>query len=316
MEIVPDPFLIPIHQQGYLTQARSTTTAFSPDGRSLALAQGNVALWEIAGQTPRSALETPAGSRIASLVYSPNGARLAAVSEAGDVWVWDAHSGDQQYFFSQAYLLEAQRNYMTVNGLTIATQTAGLDEHGIAFSPDSNLLAFGNGPLIQIIDFRPERYSHALALPQHPGQVTQICFSADGKRIYAVLDNGQSAAIWDTASGQLLREVKLAEVSPQVYSSTALNGPLLARNNSDDQENKWIEVWNLDSGQMARTDIPGWSVEPLRFSPDGRLLVGYALSQLYFWNAQTGICSTKPGTIQSWNAPTTWPSARTIKHWR
>ncbi len=282
-EFTPDPFLVPLHQQGYLSAAWFTRAAFSPDGRSLTLAQGSAASWDIASQSMQTAFETSAGTSIARLAFSPDGSRLAAVDEKGEIWVWDAHSGEVISHLSQKDL----QNDLLANGQVSSSEISGLNRQGIAFSPDGGQVSFGNGPLIQILDLTGSHLTRFLSQILPAGEVSQVSYSADGKRIYAVLNSNQRAAIWDTTTGQLLREVPLTQ-RPSYTSDVDLNGPLLVRNNSDDQDNKWIEIWNLDSGQMARTDIPGWSVGPLRFSPDGRLLVGYALSQLYFWNAQTG----------------------------
>ena len=116
---------------------------------------------------------------------------------------------------------------------------------------------------------------------------TRLSYSADGQRIYAVLNRNREAAIWNADSGALIASIDLPHVDLNAFTTTDLNGALFVRNNYDEQT-YWIEIWNLDTGELVRVDSPGRETEPLRFSPDGSLLLSVNADRMYVWTSESG----------------------------
>ncbi len=163
-----------------------------------------------------------------------------------------------------------------------------MSEQDITFSPDSRLLAFGDGTSIEAYDISTG--IKALTLEStHPETLpTSVTFSPDGKYIYAALDRNRDIGIWDAESGKLLRMSNLPSVDPNAFTATALQGDHFVRNNTLD-DSHWIELWNIKTGVMVKLLTPSGSVEPLRFSPDGRFLTALVdQSDLYVWRVDTG----------------------------
>lgn len=283
----PDPFAVHLHQQGYAESSYNTLTAFSPDGRSLALATGNILVWDVVNRQLNLAIEVPAATTFVGLAYSPEGAHLAALSADGGVWAWEAATGKPVLALSSEMLMAGQAYYAAGGSAGVGIGAGAVSEQSLAFSPDGKRLVFGNGPTIEVWDMQTA--SKVLTLTQNtpPAYATRLSFSKDGQRIYAVLNRNARAAIWDAASGALLREVALPKVAPNAFTATDLNGPLLARNNYAD-ERYWVELWNLDDATVLRLDTPARETEPLRFSPDGQWLMALVNHELYFWQTQTG----------------------------
>jgi WD40 repeat protein len=282
----PPALSISLHQQGFLDGAMSTQTVFSPDGLQVAVAQGSIAIFDVKTRLLSKTLVPSHAATINGLVYSPNGERLAAASEDGDVWLWDLASGNLLLDLTSETLAAERANYAPGTTTGYAIGGSAVNDRGITFSPDGNRLAFGNGPAIEVWEIASVHKKLTLDQVDPPTLTAHISYSTDGQRIYAILDRNRRAAVWDAGSGELIKEVPLPKVDPNAFSATGLHGPLLARNNYDDT-GYWIELWNLDTGTMTRLDTTARLFEPLFFSPDGSLFVSVSAGQLFFWRTDT-----------------------------
>ncbi len=121
--------------------------AVSPDGASLAFADGDAArIWDIKGERPTITL-TGHGGYLDSIAYSPDGTSLATASRDGTVRLWEAATGQHR---------------ATLSGHT-------QDVHAVAYSPDGNTLGSAgldgtiriwnprNGEQVYGTGFRPAR---------------------------------------------------------------------------------------------------------------------------------------------------------------
>jgi WD40 repeat protein len=161
-------------------------------------------------------------------------------------------------------------------------------EQGLAFSPQGNLLAYGNDSAIEIWDVAKSKKVAEMVNPEGY-YATQVSYSADGARLYAIINRNRIAQIWDISSKKLIRQVDLPNEDPNAFSAVALEGPLFARNNIDDQGNGKIEVWNLEKDETISILPDSTSNEPLVFSPDGDFLATFGDDDsLYIWNTSTG----------------------------
>jgi WD40 repeat protein len=128
--------------------AWSEFLAFSADGRYLAasgrnrnLRDGPIYVWDT--QTGKELLRTKVemDSWGVGLASSPDGERLAAISEDGKVWVWDFQTGRELLAFTDCPTLRE-------GGLLIRLF---IDRRSLAFTPDGKgLLAVSNGGKVRI----------------------------------------------------------------------------------------------------------------------------------------------------------------------
>jgi WD40 repeat protein len=285
----PDPLTQKLLGEGYLLSGGGSKIRFSPDGSTLAVGHGNIQVWDVKSQALKATLFADSDLQIAGMTYSPDGNHLAIITLEGDAHVWDIRSGQREFFVSSSTLMDVQVLYAAGgSGIGPGIGSSAYGEQGIAFSTDSSRVALPNGLSVEIWDIQTARKTLTLA-PTSPLMFPgKISYSADGRYIYAALNRNRDLAVWDAASGALLRQLKLPRVDPNAFTATELHGPLFARNNYDD-ENQWIELWNADTGQMIKILTHTRGVDPLRFSADGRFFSAiFNRNQLYIWRVDTG----------------------------
>lgn len=289
---VPVPTLDPLSREmlveGYLQTGGGSKLRFSADGTRVAVGHGSLQVWDPSSSSLVSALFTDEPLQIAGLTFSPDGSRLAVVTVDGNVYAWDASSGESLFEITAGALLDVQVLAAYGGGPIGPGIGAGVfGEKGIGFSPDGRLLALANGPGVEVWEI--ESGSRSLMLEQTSPVMypTRISFSDDGAFIYAAMNRNIDLAVWDAATGELLRQMDLPWVDPNAFSATDMQGDLFARNNYDDT-GYWIEVWNIRSGEMLRLPTHLRQVEPLRFSPDGKYLAAIAGYRIYVWSTTTG----------------------------
>ncbi len=275
----PDPFTLALHRQGYISLGRyqNPWLVFSPDGSRLAQVSGNVLLWDVASHELIASLETPAWTNLSEAVFSPDGASLAAVSSDGDIWVWSALTGEKILFLSKADLIAGQ----------IVPASMYLSVQGLAFSPDGRALLLGSGTQMELWDIHSAARLQTLEQVQPPAIPSQVGYSPDGQRIFAVFNSTNQAVVWDSRSGEILSEIPLGEETRGFSGTSPLSGWYFARSIFVDDEH-WIEIWNLDTRQVQRIATPGNETPSLYLSPDGSLLATQLNLGIYFWKTSTG----------------------------
>ena len=288
---IPDPFDLHQYQQGFSTGDSSifSEVLFSPDGKILAMASQNVLIWDISSQKLISFLDNSSGGVIRGMVFNSDGLQLAVTTSEDDVLVWNTKTGER-LFSQKSNFLSGLTVMYAVGDSSPGLARGGssiLSEQGIAFSPKGNLLAYGNGNVIEIWDVLNSEKVAELINPSGYF-ATQLSYSKDGMRLYAISNRNRVAQVWDINEGKLIRQVKLTDVNANAYSAIALMGPLFARNNSDDEGNGWIELWNLDDGNVRRINAASDKNEPIVLSSDGSLLVSINGGNLNCWKTATG----------------------------
>jgi len=273
----PDPLEYQQYQEGFSTGASNifSEVLFSPDGETLATASQNVLLWDVSSQKLLTFLNNPSGGLLRGMVFNTDSSQLAATTSDEHVLVWDTHTGELIFSQKNSFLTGVSVYYGVGDSeWGPARSRSPVAEQGLAFSPVDNLLAVGNDNVIEIWDVDKTEKVGELINPQGYF-ATQISYSKDGKRLYAIINRNRMAQIWEVASAQLIKEVDLPDVDANAYSAIALNGSQFARNNADDQGNGWIELWDLEKGSSINIPAGSASNEPLVFSTDGSLLVSF-----------------------------------------
>jgi serine/threonine-protein kinase len=164
----------------------SSAMAFSPDGKTIAVAGANaISLWDVGIGSIMASIPVHGGGLIGPMTYSPDGRLLAAAVPDGQVRLWDA----------------------TTHALLGTLQDTGSQGvTALAISPDSQTLAVGdaNGKTY-LWDLRTQKLIATLTNPVGPvppglsGQtlypVDSVAFSPDGKTL-ATSDTDGSACLW------------------------------------------------------------------------------------------------------------------------
>jgi WD40 repeat protein len=291
--------------------------AFSPDGERLAAAwmDGSVWLWE-ADDLASEPLSLPGHeSGIYDMAWSPDGAALATANEDGTAILWDVAEG------------EARR---TLRG----------DEEGlfaVAFSPDGRRLATaGQTGSIRLWD--AEAGELLLELCEHDDSVFRLAFSPDGRRLAAtsldgtarVLDLDEEVlarvlcrasyldfsrsrlavaredgivAVWDTRSGEMLREITATGRITMTDVAFHQGGSQLLTAATDGL----LQAWNSGSGQaepLPPLQIPVTLTQAVEaaLSGDGsRLAAASGGGVLAVWDTTSG---ERAWSRRLWESPT------------
>jgi WD40 repeat protein len=268
---------------------------FSPDGKFLAssaVAQGGLAVWDVATRQPIAKLTRPSSNTEPTAVFSPDGKILAHV--VGErIKLWDgrtfAPKGELTNGFDAISL-----SFSPDNRTVAAAGLAMWDLHGItnrlafwdltsgrkinklkaaaplavivSFSHDGRILAIGylNGE-VRLWDYESERLL-AEFRDQH-SRIWSLAFSPDDSLLVAGGDEG-AVVSYDVRARRLSR--------PVIPTSTWIlglaftpDGKTLASAEGDGT----IKLWNVATGEIALT-LKGHigAASYVAFSPDGSLL--------------------------------------------
>jgi WD40 repeat protein len=254
---------------GQVDGVRSVT--FSPDGRSLAIAEypGVIRLWDVPSSRERLAIKPEPPARTpGTIAFSPDGKWLAAgiwpVSKdgdlRGDVVIWDTSTG------KPARRLKGHTDMV----------------NAVAFSPDGKLLVSGGSDgVAKVWDTASGRARATLGFPAlqkrsgpTPIWVESVTFSPDGRTLVTSaglrLAPGKPEGVGQVTIWSTTNDREVATLSGVDGMSTHVafspDGKLLATSGSDGLVQLWDTATHREAGKMK-----GWG--PIAFSPDGRNLV-------------------------------------------
>jgi WD40 repeat protein len=205
-----------------------------------------------------------------SVVFSPDGSKLASGSHDHTVRVWDVATGQVKH---------------TLKG------HSGL-VNSVAFSRDGSKLASGSlDCTVRVWDVATGQVEHTLE--GHTRRVNSVAFSRDGSKLASgsgdrmAFDPSDDATVrvWDVATGQVEHTLKdhLGPVNSVAFSR---DGSKLASGSHDHT----VKVWDVATGQVEYTHVghSEW-VSSVAFSRDGsKLASGSHDHTVQVWDVATG----------------------------
>jgi WD40 repeat protein/DNA-binding SARP family transcriptional activator len=285
-----------------------TRASFGADGRTAVTGgtDNRVIVWNVVRATAR---ETFVGhtAPVTALAISRDGRTLYSGAVDGTVILWDLASsgglgrpfttGTAERYPFPTYALRPDGRVLAVgheNGtvdlidprtlLRLSTFTAV--SHGpvlaLGYVPHSGLLVVGgdNG-FLALVD--PVHGTRVTRLRGHGGALYTPSFSADGRLMATSSD--EAIILWDLRAGEPVGR-------PLRSSVVALGGAALSpdgRTLAIPQSGQDVEIIDVATGRHRAWLRQSESVIPMRFTPDGRYLVGGSSGGwARLWSAKTG----------------------------
>jgi len=241
--------------------------AFSPDGRTLAIAggAGHVELWDVAKRRKLRALTDPAAvpgqAALGAVAFSPDGAVVAAGGvDTNHITLWNVATG-------------------RVIGRPITPHAHESGVQSVGFSPDSKRIVGEADPgTVGIWEVATGRRVGRIAAGS---DIVEEALYADGGRTLITSDDSGLVSFVDVETGRPRRPSLSVGGSPAVSLALSPDERLLAVASFDGS----VHVWDLRTGVSYGAPLRASSspVSDIAFSPDGRSLVSAQQGSAVVW---------------------------------
>ncbi|AFY43471.1 CHAT domain-containing protein [Nostoc sp. PCC 7107] len=258
-----------------------TSISLRPDGKMLAIAKVKaqdfdsdiknksitIELWNLGSQPQKISQSIKADQDIiSSLVFSPDNKTLASASLDHIVKIWDLKqlkSKLQKTFKSPS---NTQENGEDIN---IATDL-------LAFSPDSQTLAYGDGKTVKLWNLSTEKLQ--TSLNGHQADISSVAFSPDGGTLASA--GGDNTIILWNLDGKLLNTLTGHEAAVN-HLTLSPNGQILASASDDNT----VKLWDLNGKLLHTLTGHKYAVTNIAFSPDNQTLASTSNDNtIILWN--------------------------------
>ncbi|MCA9434042.1 MAG: hypothetical protein KC940_26210, partial [Candidatus Omnitrophica bacterium] len=223
--------------------------AFSPDNRLVVTGDTDLTLWD--SRIGSLVSQTEASGQMTDLEFSPSGDKLFAVSNLGDVMVWD------RPFRQEPRLIGSHADGRNRSAM-------GLD----VCEPIGQFVSVGHDGTIQIREIESEEPVRTIDAGGEP--LNDVVFMKDGARILTV---GKSKTVkeWDGVTGTLLRSFE--GHTEDVHRICRIPHSLRFATSGGDAK---TIVWDYESGEIiGSVDCFPQDPFPLVATPDGLRLMSY-----------------------------------------
>jgi WD40 repeat protein len=290
------------------TYGDSYTVVFSPDGKRLAVADGDsIGLWNTETWQPIGDFMKGHKKEVMTVAFSPDGKRIISGSVDGTVRLWDAASrqpigepmlGHKGSVSGVAFSPDGLRIVSGSGDGTVrlwdaeSRQPIGEPMRGhtdsvssVAFSPDGRLIASGSLDTTLRLWDPDTRLPAGEPLTGSPAPVMSVAFSPDGRRIASA--DGTTIRLWDVATRTPAREPIQGHSAPIDRVVYSRDGTRIASASDD----KTVRLWDALTGSPIGEPLVGheFVVTGVAFDADGRRIVSSGFDKTFrVWDARGG----------------------------
>ncbi|KDN40405.1 hypothetical protein RSAG8_08168, partial [Rhizoctonia solani AG-8 WAC10335] len=247
---------------------RTTSVAFSPDGKSVASGSfdNTIRMWDALGPSQIGEPLTGHHDKIWSISYSALGNVIASGSWDKTIRLWDVNTHRQM-----GELLKSDHEF-----------------HSIAFSPNAKLIAsvYGStGKTVQLWDVQMRKCASDPFMG-HTNSVMSVGFSPDGTRVVSGSID-KTIRVWDVERGKTIVGPLKGHTRPVFSTAFSPDGSQIISCSLDST----LRLWDPRSGDTIGNPYEGHTgdVNSAAFSPRGTYVIsGGDDKAVRLWDTRTG----------------------------